>query len=357
MKDLQCYLVGGAVRDDLLGRPVKDRDWVVVGATAAELERLGYARVGRDFPVFLHPETHEEYALARTERKRGTGHRGFEVHADPEVTLEEDLARRDLTINAMARDAQGGLVDPYGGLADLRARVLRHVSPAFAEDPLRVLRVARFAAQLPGFEVAPETGALMRTMVAAGELDTLSAERIWQEFVRALAAPEPERFVAVLRQCDGLAGWFAELRTLPHGAMAGGSALARYARLPLSAAAFQALGERLKVPGQYAEAAADRLAWGALLAHWPGAEPATLCAALLALKAQHEDTRLRRLVEILDTVPMTERLLALGRDFASIKLDADTTARGPAYGAALKARREGWLADALAEIQAGAGVR
>ena len=189
---MKAYVVGGAVRDELLGLPVADRDWVVVGATPEALVAAGYRPVGRDFPVFLHPETREEYALARTERKSGRGYRGFTVHAAPEVTLEQDLARRDLTINAMARDAAGGLIDPFGGARDLKDGILRHVSEAFAEDPLRVLRVARFAARY-AFRVAEETLALMRRMVAAGELEHLVPERVWQEFSRGLAEPHPAR--------------------------------------------------------------------------------------------------------------------------------------------------------------------
>jgi tRNA nucleotidyltransferase (CCA-adding enzyme) len=180
---LRTYLVGGAVRDRLLGRAVSERDFVVVGATPDDLLSRGFQQVGKDFPVFLHPQTKDEYALARTERKTAPGYHGFAVHADPEITLEEDLQRRDLTINALAEDPSGVLIDPYGGLADLQARVLRHVSPAFAEDPVRILRLARFAARFDdlGFRVAPETMDLMRGMVAAGEVDALVPERVWQE--------------------------------------------------------------------------------------------------------------------------------------------------------------------------------
>lgn len=213
---MDIYLVGGAVRDALLGLPVQERDWVVVGATVEEMLAGGYRQVGRDFPVFLHPRTHEEHALARTERKTAPGYRGFEVHAAPDVTLEEDLERRDLTINAMARDDQGRLIDPFGGQADLQAQRLRHVSPAFAEDPVRILRVARFAARLGplGFSVAPETMDLMRRMVAAGEVDALVPERVWQETERALAGPGPSRFFQVLRECGALAVLFPELDRL-----------------------------------------------------------------------------------------------------------------------------------------------
>ena len=175
---MRIYRVGGSVRDQLMGRPAGDRDWVVVGASPDDMLTAGYTPVGRDFPVFLHPETHEEYALARTERKTAPGYRGFVFHADASVTLEEDLARRDLTINAIACDQDGTLIDPRGGRADIEARVLRHVSPAFAEDPVRILRIARFAARFDDFSVAPETLALMRDMVRAGEVDALVAERV-----------------------------------------------------------------------------------------------------------------------------------------------------------------------------------
>jgi tRNA nucleotidyltransferase (CCA-adding enzyme) len=204
---MQTYLVGGAVRDRLLGLPVSERDWVVVGATPAELERLGYRRVGASFPVFLHPVTGEEYALARTERKSGPGYRGFEVRAEPDVTLEDDLRRRDLTINAMAEDADGRIIDPYGGQADLAARRLRHVSDAFREDPVRILRVARFAARFAslGFTVAPGTLQLMREMVQAGEAAALVPERVWQETATALGTERPDVFIATLRECGALA--------------------------------------------------------------------------------------------------------------------------------------------------------
>jgi len=201
---LEAYVVGGAVRDALLGRPVNDHDWVVVGATPAQMLQAGFRQVGADFPVFLHPRTSEEYALARTERKSAPGYRGFVVHADPSVTLHDDLSRRDLTINAMAQRRDGTLIDPFGGAADLRARVLRHVSPAFAEDPVRILRVARFAARFAGFQVAPETLALMRTMVAAGEVHALVAERVWQELARGLMEAQPSRMFELLRDCGAL---------------------------------------------------------------------------------------------------------------------------------------------------------
>jgi tRNA nucleotidyltransferase (CCA-adding enzyme) len=213
---MEVYLVGGAIRDELLGLPVRERDYVVVGAAPDDLLRRGYRAVGRDFPVFLHPETREEYALARTERKVGPGYRGFEVHCSPEVTLEDDLRRRDLTINALARAADGRIVDPWGGRRDLEARVLRHVSPAFAEDPVRILRVARFAARFAGlgFTVAPETVGLMHAMVESGEADALVPERVWQETHKALSEPHPDAFLEVLRDCGALARVFPEIDAL-----------------------------------------------------------------------------------------------------------------------------------------------
>jgi tRNA nucleotidyltransferase (CCA-adding enzyme) len=210
---MKVYRVGGSVRDELLGARLGDRDFVVVGATPEEMTAAGYRPVGRDFPVFLHPETNEEYALARTERKSGRGYHGFVFHATPDVTLEADLARRDLTINAIARGSGGELIDPHGGIADLRAGILRHVSPAFAEDPLRVLRIARFAARF-GFDVAPETEALLREITACGELATLTPERVWREISRALMEAKPSRFLEVLRRCGALAALLPEVDAL-----------------------------------------------------------------------------------------------------------------------------------------------
>jgi len=211
---MQRYLVGGAVRDALLGRQGADRDWVLVGADVDALMAAGYIAVGQDFPVFLHPQTREEHALARTERKTAPGYRGFQFHADPNVTLEQDLARRDLTINAIAQDESGALIDPHGGQRDLAAKVLRHVSPAFAEDPVRILRLARFAARFADFTVADETRALMRQMVVQGEVDALVAERVWQELARGLMENKPSRMFEVLRECDALARLLPEVDRL-----------------------------------------------------------------------------------------------------------------------------------------------
>jgi tRNA nucleotidyltransferase (CCA-adding enzyme) len=253
---VRIYRVGGSVRDEILGRAVADRDYVVVGATPELMLASGFRPVGRDFPVFLHPETQEEYALARTERKQGTGHRGFAFFASPEVTLEDDLLRRDLTINAMARDDRGALIDPHGGARDLAAGVLRHVSPAFAEDPLRVLRVARFAARL-GFAIAPETMRLMRAIVDSGELATLAAERVWQELAKGLGESQPSRMIEALAACGALRALLPEiaalfddargpqlLRALDHAATRGCPLPVRYAVLlqPLAAGPGEAGG-------------------------------------------------------------------------------------------------------------------
>lgn len=213
---MDTYLVGGAVRDKILGLPIKDRDWVVVGATPQAMLDAGYRQVGKGFPVFLHPQSGEEYALARVERKIAPGHTGFETDFSADVTLEEDLQRRDLTINAIAEDQNGNHIDPYGGIADCESRILRHVSAAFSEDPLRVLRVARFAARFAhlGFTVADETVELMQAMVAGGELDTLVGERVWSEIERALGEPSPAEFIRVLRQCNALAVILPEVDAL-----------------------------------------------------------------------------------------------------------------------------------------------
>ena len=211
---MQTYMVGGAVRDALLGLPVNDRDWVVVGASPQEMIAAGYLSVGKDFPVFLHPQTREEYALARTERKTARGYHGFAFQAAPSVTLEQDLARRDLTINAIAQDESGRLIDPFGGQADLQKRVLRHVTLAFREDPVRILRVARLAARFADFSVAPETLALMRDMVDSGEVDALVAERVWQELARGLMEDKPSRMFELLRECGALARLLPEVERL-----------------------------------------------------------------------------------------------------------------------------------------------
>ncbi|WP_319783226.1 multifunctional CCA tRNA nucleotidyl transferase/2'3'-cyclic phosphodiesterase/2'nucleotidase/phosphatase [Oceanisphaera sp. IT1-181] len=274
---MEIYLVGGAVRDALLGLPVVDRDYVVVGALPEQLLKLGYQQVGKDFPVFLHPKSKNEYALARTERKAGSGYTGFICEFGPDITLEEDLSRRDLTINAIAQDEAGALYDPYGGQADLDSRTLRHVSDAFSEDPLRVLRVARFAARFHhlGFRVADETLMLMRQIAASGELSALTPERVWKETEKALACEQPQVFFEVLRSCNALDALFPELeklfspteahalQALWHGTQLTTELACRFAALTLQldVAALTALCERSKVPTEHKELAILSSRW------------------------------------------------------------------------------------------------
>jgi tRNA nucleotidyltransferase (CCA-adding enzyme) len=307
---MKVYAVGGSVRDELLGRPVTDRDWVVVGATPAEMVARGFRPVGTDFPVFLHPETHEEYALARTERKTAPGYRGFAFHASPEVTLEDDLRRRDLTINAIARTEDGTLVDPHGGAEDLRRGILRHVSEAFAEDPVRILRVARFAARF-GFEVAPETLALMRRMVESGEADHLVPERVWQEIARGLQEPRPARLLGVLRECGALARVLPEIDGL--AASDGGALVAarleasvafglpvRFACLTVGLApeAVTGLCERINAPGECRDLA-GLVARERAAAEGAGALGAEALLALLErTDAFRRPDRLERLLDV-----------------------------------------------------------
>lgn len=261
---MEIYLVGGAVRDQLLGYPVTERDWVVVGATPQQMLDLGYKAVGKDFPVFLHPQTHEEYALARTERKTAPGYTGFQFYAAPDVTLEQDLQRRDLTINAIAQTHDGQLIDPYHGQQDLKDKILRHVSPAFAEDPVRVLRVARFAARFVNFTIHPDTLQLMQHMVQAGEVQALVAERVWQEWQRALQQPQPQRFFQVLADCGALPILFPEwsqpqtgLAALQRTAERGLPDMVRFAVLfyGLDKALIRELCQRYRVPRDYADLA------------------------------------------------------------------------------------------------------
>jgi tRNA nucleotidyltransferase (CCA-adding enzyme) len=251
---VKAYVVGGAVRDELLGLPVQDRDYVVVGATPEEMTAAGYKPVGKDFPVFLHPKTHEEYALARTERKSGRGYKGFTVYAAPDVTLEQDLARRDLTINAIAKADDGSLIDPFKGKKDLQDKVLRHVSEAFQEDPVRILRVARFAARF-GFRIADETMQLMKSMVASGEADHLVPERVWQEFAKGLTEPQPALMFEALEHCGLRPKLLPELKALPKNFS--GPLPVRFAVLcwPLSEDEVKELCGRIKVPNEERELA------------------------------------------------------------------------------------------------------
>ena len=323
---MDIYQVGGSVRDELLGRPVQDRDWVVVGAAAADLLDRGFRPVGKDFPVFLHPDTHEEYALARTERKSGRGYRGFVVHASPDVTLEQDLARRDLTINAIARRADGRLVDPFGGEHDLRLGVLRHVSPAFAEDPVRILRVARFAARF-GFRVAPETLALMRAMVADGEADHLVPERVWQELARGLMETSPSRMFEVLRACGALSRVLPEvehlfaladadgdaghhtLHVLDHAAAIGQPLEVRYALLMHQSeraagpggdalAVARAVSERIRAPNDCRDLAALAARWLGTVQRALALDAAAVLALLTATDAWRRPERFAQLLAV-----------------------------------------------------------
>lgn len=366
---MKTYAVGGSVRDELLGLPVEDRDWVVVGATPEAMARQGFRAVGSDFPVFLHPGTHEEYALARTERKTGPGYRGFAFHASPDVTLEEDLRRRDLTINAMARGEDGELVDPWGGRADLEKGVLRHVSEAFAEDPVRILRVARFAARF-GFAVAPETMALMRRMVEAGEADHLVPERVWQELARGLAERSPARFVSTLADCGALA------RVLPEiAALAGESGLAlplarldasvafgvpvRFAALTtgLSPEAATKLCERVNAPGECRDLAVLAARERAALEGASALGPDALLALLERTDAFRRPDRLARLAEVCQcdlcargiARPVPRERIARARE-AALSVDAAAIARDhPGDVAhALRAARLARIAERLA---------
>jgi len=309
------------VRDELLGLPVKDRDYVVVGATPADMTRLGYKPVGKDFPVFLHPKTRAEYALARTERKTARGYKGFQVYAAPDVTLEQDLSRRDLTINAIARDQGGHLIDPYGGAADLKRGVLRHVSPAFAEDPVRILRVARFAARF-GFKVAPATLRLMRAMVDAGEADALVAERVWQELAVGLMEAAPSKMFALLRNCGALARVLPELaaawtrrgqyarsrRALDYAAAQDYALEVRYAVLACALAGVDAperelrrMSARLRAPGDCADLALlalrhfEQIGFGAKL------KPEAIVALLQACDAWRRPARFEQLLQAVES--------------------------------------------------------
>jgi tRNA nucleotidyltransferase (CCA-adding enzyme) len=329
---VKSYVVGGAVRDELLGLPVKDRDHVVVGTTPEEMVKLGYKPVGKDFPVFLHPQTHEEYALARTERKSGRGYKGFTVYASPDVTLEDDLRRRDLTINAIAKAEDGRLIDPFSGKKDLEQRVLRHVSDAFAEDPVRILRVARFAARF-GFNIAPETMQLMKDMVASGETDYLVPERVWQEFAKGLMEERPQRMFEVLEACGLRERLLPELETQPE--VMSGTLAVRFALLAWSLAEdeVETLSRRLRVPNEPRELAMLVSRNREALEGVPHASAEEL---LKLLKATDAFRRPERFAELLQVA----RLAAHGIDFAAVEqartaaaaVDAGTIA-GTASGA------------------------
>ncbi len=374
---MQIYQVGGAVRDRLLGLEVYDHDWVVIGSSAEQMLALGYQPVGKDFPVFLHPDSHEEYALARTERKSGPGYGGFQVHAAPDVTLEQDLLRRDLTINAIAEDNQGRLYDPYGGQQDLQQRLLRHVSPAFSEDPLRVLRVARFLARFKRLEftIDPSTLALMKTLSTSGELLTLSAERVWKETERALTEANPEQYFMTLQHCGALQQLMPELISEPLAAPANScQTLATACAISANAAvrwavcchgiasedALEQLHQRLKIPKLYRDAAL--LLWryrryltapldaAAVMALYQGLDlqrrPERLrpfiagCRALAGLPADHPYAIASQLQQLIDTLNRIEPRVLVGEGF-----------KGAALGKELQRRRLGAVAQAIVDQQ------
>jgi len=411
---MNTYLVGGAVRDRLLGIEVKDRDYVVVGARPDDLLRLGYKPVGKDFPVFLHPQTHEEYALARTERKTGRGYHAFAFDTDPSVTLEDDLRRRDLTINAIAERADGTLVDPFGGERDLAEKILRHVSPSFAEDPVRVLRVARFAARYAarGFSIAPETMALMRQMVGDGEVDHLVPERVWAETKKALSEARPSAFVQCLRDCGALARLMPEVdalfgvpqraeyhpevdtgvhvcmvldmaaRLAPGDALIGwcalthdlGKALTPKDELPAhrghehsGLAPLHALATRLKVPAEYA-ALAEHVCRLHLLAHTAlQLRPNTILELFEKLDAFRKPQRLRQFLLVCEAdkrgrlglqdaaYPSATYLLELFHKANSVRAQAliDSGLQGAELGAALRAARLRAVSDGVRQLRAG----
>lgn len=354
---MQVYLVGGAVRDQLLGRAVGERDWVVVGATPDELERLGYKPVGRDFPVFLHPDTREEYALARLERKTGPGYRGFVTHSSADVTLEQDLQRRDLTINAMAQSVDGSLIDPYGGRRDIEQRWLRHVSAAFVEDPVRILRLARFAARFAplGFRVAPDTLELMRSMVTDGEVDALVPERVWREMQRALGEVSPESFFAVLQECAALTAvlpgmiWnAAALEYLKRAATLSDDPEVRFAAvlLPSGTDSIGSLCQQLRVPVEYRDLAllaarlADEFAAGGGLSAEAALDLIEAADALRRPPRWHKLALVMQAAGRLDT--QRAQLLRQALEVAqSVRLPAEQQAalQGPAIAAAMRRAR------------------
>lgn len=362
---VETYLVGGAVRDALLSRPVKERDWVIVGGTPEELLARGFLPVGRDFPVFLHPETREEHALARLERKVGPGYRGFITEFSPTVTLEQDLARRDLTINAMAQAADGTIIDPFAGREDLARRVLRHVSPAFVEDPVRILRVARFLARFAslGFSVAPETVALMRAMVARGEADALVAERVWRELERTLAEPQPLAAIDLLRDCGALRIVLPEidamhpdrLRTLQICASCEAPVIVRFAALvnALDTAAIDSLCDRLRVPSDYRELGLLGRRLCDRIQRCEDAPADSLLALLEEADAFRRPARFHDLLELCECEARSRdgfvgaadaprrRLIAAHTAAATVSLDATERAglTGTAIGERLRARR------------------
>lgn len=351
---MEIYLVGGAVRDELLGRRVVERDWVVVGSSPEELIAAGYTRVGRSFPVFLHPSTREEYALARTERKVSEGHTGFDWKADANVTLEQDLARRDLTVNAMARAPDGQLIDPFGGAKDLRQGLLRHVSDAFMEDPLRVYRVARFAALLPDFHVAQETSEIMAAMAASGELSALSAERVWQEWVKAMNAPATGRFFQILDDARAMSPWFTEVDVKRvHWVFTRGSyrndiesngSLGWVHEIEV----IEALMDRLKAPRHHRTTARVIAEVGPVLADFCGGHPDTLLDALTIAGAFRSEEAMEHVFGVVEVCAerSCDRLRELVAKLRTMNL-GETNVEGAEYGRLLRRARINHIADCL----------
>jgi len=345
---LKTYLVGGSVRDELLGLPVQDRDFVVVGATPEDMTAAGFRPVGKDFPVFLHPKSHDEYALARTERKSGRGYKGFTVYAAPDVTLEDDLARRDLTINAIARAEDGTLIDPFGGAKDLRDGVLRHVSEAFHEDPVRILRVARFAARF-GFRIADETMALMKLMVDNGEADHLVPERVWQELSRGLAEEHAERMFDALERCDFRPKLLPELTRVPR--RFSGPLAVRFAHLcwGLAQAEIQALCDRIRAPNEERELALLGCRTSALLGARTPAELLQLCRRADAFRRPERFGLLLEAAELAQ--PGLDLATVRRAHAAAAAVDAGEIARRASAPAAISAlldqAREQAIADAI----------
>jgi tRNA nucleotidyltransferase (CCA-adding enzyme) len=309
---MEIYLVGGAVRDALLGLPVTERDWVVVGATPEEMLKQGFQPVGKDFPVFLHPYTHEEYALARTERKIGKGYKGFTFHSTPDVNLIDDLQRRDLTINAMAQSSEGQLIDPYGGQQDLQKGILRHVSQAFQEDPVRILRVARFAARFSHFHIDPQTMEMMRKMVENGEVDALVAERVWQEFRRALETSSPERFLFVLQECQAISKLFPEIQltenilsALKKAVKINASGPVRFAVVTNenSQEVINQLCRRLRIPSEYADLALIvAKGWNLYSQIHAGSDPQEILTLLKMTDARRRRERFEQFISACDCI-------------------------------------------------------
>ena len=297
IKGLECYLVGGAVRDRILKRPIGDRDWVVVGSSPEEMISLGFHPVGKKFPVYLHPQTKEEYALARKETKVDQGHLGFEIDASSTITLEEDLLRRDITINAIAEDLDGKLIDPFNGLKDIQNRLIRHVSQAFAEDPLRVFRVARFMAELSEFKVVEQTRELILRMSQDGALRELPAERVSIEMLKALDSLNPQLFFEFLAGCNGLTDWFPEL-TDRKFTFSSVDSIDRFCELALEKKSFESLGKRLKLSKKYLVAARHWSSFGGLIKNWRGSPKEELYDCLYKTNFFHDDSNLQRLLNL-----------------------------------------------------------